>query len=52
MMIQQNVYNIIFILAVDNPVLHYPINGMVIQKVNELVLDIMPSRHLLFLNVF
>ncbi|CAK78368.1 unnamed protein product (macronuclear) [Paramecium tetraurelia] len=37
--------------AIDNPVLHYPINGMAIQKVNELVLDIMPSRHLLFLNI-
>ncbi|CAD8125887.1 unnamed protein product [Paramecium sonneborni] len=37
--------------AVDNPVLHYPINGMAIQKVNELTLDIMPSRHLLFLNI-
>lgn len=24
---------------------------MAIQKVNELILDIMPSRHLLFLNV-
>ncbi|CAD8127693.1 unnamed protein product [Paramecium sonneborni] len=37
--------------AVDNPVLHYPISGMAIQKVNELILDIMPSRHLLFLNI-
>ncbi|CAD8161570.1 unnamed protein product [Paramecium octaurelia] len=37
--------------AIDNPVLHYPINGMAIQNVNELVLDIMPSRHLLFLNI-
>ncbi|CAD8169702.1 unnamed protein product [Paramecium octaurelia] len=37
--------------AVDNPVLHYPIKGMAIQKVNELILDIMPSRHLLFLNI-
>ncbi|CAK84215.1 unnamed protein product (macronuclear) [Paramecium tetraurelia] len=37
--------------AVDNPVLHYPIKDMAIQKVNELILDIMPSRHLLFLNI-
>jgi hypothetical protein len=38
-------------LAVDNPILHYPLTGMVTQKSGNSTLDLMPSRHLLFLNV-
>ncbi|CAD8211853.1 unnamed protein product [Paramecium octaurelia] len=37
--------------AIDVPVFHYPIIEVSIQKVGELILDIIPSKNLLFLNI-
>ncbi|CAD8119775.1 unnamed protein product [Paramecium sonneborni] len=37
--------------AIDSPVLHYPISQISIQNIGNLLLEIIPSKNLLFLNI-
>ena len=46
---ESNLYNFIKI-DIDNPIFHLPIKGMALVR-DGLFLDVMPSKHVLFLNV-
>ncbi|CAD8204281.1 unnamed protein product [Paramecium pentaurelia] len=37
--------------AIDTPIFHYPIIEISIQKIGELILDIIPSKNILFMNI-